>query len=73
MAKILCIETSTSVCSVAYCEDGDVVASKELFKVNSHASHLTLLIQELFQEANAPELTDIDAIAISSGPSYNFV
>ncbi len=68
MAKILCIETSTSVCSVAYCEDGKVVSSKELYEINSHASHLTVLIDELFTEPNTPTLQAIDAVAVSSGP-----
>ncbi|WP_430814418.1 tRNA (adenosine(37)-N6)-threonylcarbamoyltransferase complex dimerization subunit type 1 TsaB [Carboxylicivirga sp. RSCT41] len=68
MAKILSIETSTGVCSVAYSEHGKVVASKELFQVNSHASNLTILIEELFAQDNTPELKDIDAVAVSSGP-----
>jgi len=68
MAKILSIETSTGVCSVAYSEDGKVIASKELYQVNSHASNLTVLIEELFEQNATPELKDIDAVAVSSGP-----
>lgn len=68
MAKILSIETSTGVCSVAYSENGNVVATKELFEANSHAAHLTLLIEELFTMDNTPSLEDIDAVAVSSGP-----
>ncbi|MCG8582599.1 MAG: tRNA (adenosine(37)-N6)-threonylcarbamoyltransferase complex dimerization subunit type 1 TsaB [Bacteroidales bacterium] len=68
MAKILSIETSTGVCSVAYSENGKVIASKELFQVNSHASNLTVLIEELFAQDSTPEMKDIDAVAVSSGP-----
>lgn len=68
MAKILSIETSTGVCSVAYSENGKVVASKELYQVNSHASNLTVLIDELFNLDTTPELKEIDAVAVSSGP-----
>ena len=68
MAKILSIETSTGVCSVAYSEDGKVIASKELFQVNSHASNLTVLIEELFSLDETPEMKDLDAVAVSSGP-----
>ncbi len=68
MAKILSIETSTGVCSVAYSENGKVVASKELYQVNSHASNLTVLIEELFNSDATPKLNEIDAVAVSSGP-----
>ena len=68
MAKILSIETSTGVCSVAYSENGKVIASKELFQVNSHASNLTVLIEELFALEKTPEMKELDAVAVSSGP-----
>ncbi|TRX65841.1 tRNA (adenosine(37)-N6)-threonylcarbamoyltransferase complex dimerization subunit type 1 TsaB [Carboxylicivirga sp. M1479] len=68
MAKILSIETSTGVCSVAYSENGQVVASKELYQINSHASNLTVLIEELFELDSTPEMSSIDAVAVSSGP-----
>jgi len=68
MAKILSIETSTGVCSVAYSENGKVIASKELYEANSHASNLTVLIEKLFELENTPALSEIDALAVSSGP-----
>jgi len=68
MAKILSIETSTGVCSVAYSENGKVIASKELHEANSHASHLTVLIEQLFSMEETPLLKEIDAVAVSSGP-----
>nr|WP_321453650.1 tRNA (adenosine(37)-N6)-threonylcarbamoyltransferase complex dimerization subunit type 1 TsaB [uncultured Carboxylicivirga sp.] len=68
MARILSIETSTGVCSVAYSVDGKVVDSKELFEANSHAAHLTVLIDQLLSENNLTASTDLDAVAVSSGP-----
>jgi len=68
MARILSIETSTGVCSVAYSVDGEVMASKELFEANSHAAHLTVLIEQLFEENNITASADLDAVAVSSGP-----
>jgi len=68
MARILSIETSTGVCSVAYSIDGKVIDSKELFEANSHAAHLTVLIEQLFKENNIKVGKDLDAVAVSSGP-----
>ncbi len=68
MGKILSIETSTDVCSVAISEDGIVIAKQELFQPNSHSTHLTLLIQELFKTEGIHAMEGLDAIAVSAGP-----
>lgn len=68
MAKILSIETSTGVCSVALSDGGKVIASKEIYEANSHAAHLTVLIEQLFKENNINPGDDLDAVAVSSGP-----
>ncbi|MGQ1889389.1 tRNA (adenosine(37)-N6)-threonylcarbamoyltransferase complex dimerization subunit type 1 TsaB [Thermophagus sp. OGC60D27] len=69
MAYILCIETSTSVCSTALVKDGEVIAARQNNEGNSHATQLTLLIQDLFNDsAVIPDISDIDAVAVSSGP-----
>ena len=69
MAYILCIETSTSVCSVALTKDEKVVAARQENEGNSHANRLTVLIEELFYDSTVPvEMSDIDAVAVSSGP-----
>ncbi len=65
---ILSIETSTKVCSVCVSENNKVLAYKELYKANSHATHLTVFIQELFNNLDNITIKDIDAVAISSGP-----
>jgi tRNA threonylcarbamoyladenosine biosynthesis protein TsaB len=64
---IICLETSTPVCSVALCDTNGIVDIRESSENKSHASLLTLFIGELLQGAgiNADEL---DAIAVSKGP-----
>jgi len=64
---ILCIETSTDVCSTALVEDGAVVAHKEVFGTNAHASTLTPLIEKMMEESGKT-MKEIDAVAVSSGP-----
>ncbi len=68
MALILSLETSTKVCSVCLSENDKIIAKKELFEANSHATHLTVFIQDLFDEVKEITIKDIDAIAVSSGP-----
>ena len=68
MGKILSIETSTDVCSVAIAEGGVVTAKQELFQPNSHSTHLTLLIQELFKTEGTSPIEELDAVAVSAGP-----
>ena len=64
---ILLIETATSSCSVALCENGNVQAVKELNERNIHASHITLFIDEVMKKAGK-KYSDLHAVAISKGP-----
>jgi tRNA threonylcarbamoyladenosine biosynthesis protein TsaB len=64
---ILQIETATTVCSVALAQNGDVLAYKEVEQRNIHAEALTVFIDELLSTANQ-KCTNLDAIAVSSGP-----
>jgi tRNA threonylcarbamoyladenosine biosynthesis protein TsaB len=68
MAKILSIETSTDVCSVALAEDGTVIEKRELFEPNSHSKHTTLLIQDIFKTEGIQPMKELDAVAVSAGP-----
>jgi tRNA threonylcarbamoyladenosine biosynthesis protein TsaB len=69
MAYILCIETSTTTCSVALACDGKVVAARQENEGNSHANRLTVLTEDLFKDSSVSiEMSDIDAVAVSSGP-----
>ncbi|WP_231491971.1 tRNA (adenosine(37)-N6)-threonylcarbamoyltransferase complex dimerization subunit type 1 TsaB [Pedobacter sp. Leaf170] len=67
MAKILQIETATSVCSVAISINGETKFIKEEIGQNLHASKLTLFIDEVMKTAGL-SYADLDAIAISKGP-----
>ncbi|WP_276360821.1 tRNA (adenosine(37)-N6)-threonylcarbamoyltransferase complex dimerization subunit type 1 TsaB [Daejeonella sp. H1SJ63] len=64
---ILLIETATSTCSVALSENGNIIAVKEVNERNIHASHITLFIGEVMQQAGK-KYSDLNAVAISKGP-----
>ncbi len=64
---ILQIETATTVCSVALAKDGHVLGFRQIDARNIHAEIITLFIDELITSA-AIRYSDIDAIAVSSGP-----
>ena len=67
MARILNIETSTRVCSVAVSVDGTIVSLKESHTENSHAEQITLFSQEVMKEVGL-SVDDLDAVAVSMGP-----
>lgn len=64
---VLCLETATSVCSVALTENGKVIAFREINEGFSHAEKLTVFISEILEEAYK-KVNDLDAVAVSSGP-----
>lgn len=64
---ILCLETATSLCSVALCDEKNIIAVKESDTERSHASLLTVLIGDIFKETGI-EASDLDAVAVSRGP-----
>ncbi len=67
MALIVNIETATRICSTALASDGKVLSQKESDEGRSHASNLTVFIQELLKERDL-RISDIDAVAVSKGP-----
>ena len=64
---ILCIETSTAVCSVALVNNGNVIALRESLDGQNHAEKITIFIDEVMKEANL-SYKDLDAVATSMGP-----
>lgn len=64
---ILCIETSTSVCSAAVCKDGSLIKQCIHYEGSNHARLLPLYIEELLSFAREQHLS-IDAVALSEGP-----
>ncbi|WP_026450793.1 tRNA (adenosine(37)-N6)-threonylcarbamoyltransferase complex dimerization subunit type 1 TsaB [Aequorivita capsosiphonis] len=68
MANILCLETSTTNCSVAISVNGIITAIREENNQKfSHAEKLHVFITEVLEESGVDKKT-LDAIAISKGP-----
>ena len=49
-SKIILIETSTSLCSAAICEDGVVTAYRESAGGREHASLTAVFVQQVLEE-----------------------
>lgn len=64
---ILCLETATTICSVALCDRNGIVALRESDIDRSHASLLTVFTGEVMKEAGI-RISDLEAIAVSKGP-----
>ena len=67
MEKIILIETSTALCSVALAEDGAITAYRESSAAKAHASLTAVFVQEVLQERGL-KLEDCDAVCVSMGP-----
>ena len=64
---ILCIETSTSVCSAAICKDGAPIKQCICLEGSNHARLLPRYIEELLSFAREQGYS-IEAVALSEGP-----
>lgn len=64
---LLCIETSTHVCSAALCKDGAVIEQLIEREDGNHARLLPRYIEQLLHTAKERKLS-IDAVALSEGP-----
>lgn len=67
MEKIILIETSTALCSVALAENGTVSAYRESSAPKAHASLTAVFVQEVLAERGVT-LADCDAVCVSMGP-----
>ena len=65
--KILCIDTSSKLCSIALLEDTTLIKKLELDKGTTHSETLMPLIKELFDSCNL-SLKDIDLLVSDIGP-----
>ena len=66
MGKIICIETSTALCSVALCStEGEVLEYAEAAEPRSHASQTAVLVEKVLKGMKVSECA---AVALSSGP-----
>ena len=67
MSKIVLIETSTALCSVALAENGNITAYRESSAPKAHASLTAVFVQEVLEERRV-KLADCDAVCVSMGP-----
>ena len=67
MERIILIETSTTLCSVALAENGVIVDYRESSAPKAHASLTAVFIQEMLAERGL-SVNDCDAVCVSMGP-----
>lgn len=67
MSLLLCLETATTVCSVALFRNGQLLHLEETDQGYTHAENLHLFIQKALQRGGA-QPADLSAVAISRGP-----
>ena len=67
MARIILIETSTSLCSVGIAEDGICTHYRESPEPRAHAAMTAPYIKEVLDEAGL-RVKDCDAVCVSKGP-----
>ena len=67
MSKLLSIDTSSDVCSVAILEDDKLIKELNITDSKTHSENLMPLVDRLFTETGL-QLSNIDAIACSIGP-----
>lgn len=64
---VICLETSTNICSVALCNSAGIVSLRESNDLKSHASMLTVFIIEILKDAGI-KAAELEAVAVSKGP-----
>lgn len=67
MALILSIETSTDVCGAALLDGGELVSEAIINRPRIHAEQLTSLMAGVTEDGGL-SFSDLDALAVSSGP-----
>lgn len=65
--KILAIDTSTTICSIALLEDDKVIAQKYSDTEHEHSQTLMPMIKELFEESKTT-IDDVKLLACCRGP-----
>ena len=64
---ILCLETATTVCSVALVDREGTISLRQSSAPKSHATMLTMFASEVLEEAGV-KARDLEAVAVSKGP-----
>ena len=65
--KILALDSSSTVASVALCEDGELLAEYTLNNGNTHSETLLPMVESIFRHFGITA-KDVDLFAVSSGP-----
>ena len=66
-ARLLLLETSAEVCSVAVSEGQQIIAELAVEDAFSHSEKLAGLVQDILANTNL-EYSDLDGVALSAGP-----
>jgi len=67
MARLLSLETSTQVCSVAIHENGELIAFRELHEPRSAAAQLAVMIDGVMKESGTQNAL-LSGVVVASGP-----
>ncbi|MCR4824947.1 MAG: tRNA (adenosine(37)-N6)-threonylcarbamoyltransferase complex dimerization subunit type 1 TsaB, partial [Bacteroidales bacterium] len=67
MPRILLIETSTALCSVALADGERIVANRESDHPRAHASLTAPFVKEVL-DSQGLSASDLDAVCVSAGP-----
>jgi len=67
MARILSIDTSTSICSVALHDKGQIIAHTETFLDKSHSRNVSHMVEHILAITEVSG-QGLDAFAVSAGP-----
>jgi tRNA threonylcarbamoyladenosine biosynthesis protein TsaB len=67
LALQLLLETAAEICSVALCEDKEIISLRTSSEPRVHASALAVFVEEVLLE-NKITVRDLDAVAVSKGP-----
>lgn len=67
MSRIILIETSTALCSVALEQDGQVIAARESDTPKAHAAMTAPFVGQVLDE-HGLSVKDCDAVCVSAGP-----
>ncbi len=67
--KILSIDTSSDICSVAIIEDKKIIRQMHNKSEKEHSQTLMPMIKEILETCNL-ELTDMNAFACGIGPRF---
>ncbi len=67
MSRILCVDTSSFICSVSVFENLSLISSNSTEVEKSHSKLLIQLIDQSLKDANI-KINEIDAFAVSMGP-----